>query len=47
MTPEEAYRLMRGADFPSHKKFIEITALGETLPDMADAIIPPIRYIRK
>jgi ubiquitin-activating enzyme E1 len=47
LTPEEAYRLIKGADFPPHRKFIELTASGETVGDMADAIIPPIRYIRK
>lgn len=47
MTPEEAYKQIRGVDFPPLRKFIEITASGETVEDNVDAIIPPIRYIRK
>jgi ubiquitin-activating enzyme E1 len=46
MTPEEAYKKIKGEDFPPLRKFIEITASGETIPDNVDAIIPPIRYIR-
>ncbi len=47
MTPEEAYAKIKKEDFPALRKFIEITASGETIPDIVDAIIPPIRYIRK
>lgn len=47
LTPEEAYKTIKGVEFPGQKKYIQITASGETVPDNADAIIPPIRYMRK
>ena len=47
LTPEEAFKTIKGVDFPGNKRYIQITASGETIPDNADAIIPPIRYLRK
>ena len=47
LSPEEAFKAIKGTEFPGKKKYIQITASGETVPDNADAIIPPIRYSRK
>ena len=47
LSPEEAFKAIKGTEFPAKKKYILITASGETVPDNADAIIPPIRYSRK
>ena len=46
LTPEEAYRQVKGEDYNPIRKYIEITASGETL-DGVDAILPSIRYNRK
>jgi ubiquitin-activating enzyme E1 len=46
LTPEEAFKSIRGTDFPGNKRYIQLTASGETIPDNLDAIIPPIRYMR-
>lgn len=46
LTPEEAYKQVKGEDYNPIRKYIEITASGETL-DGVDAILPSIRYNRK
>lgn len=45
LTPEEAFKQVMGVEYHAHKKYIEITASGDT-DDGTDALIPLIRYRR-
>lgn len=45
LTPEEAYQQEKGEPVPPHKKYIQITASGDT-DDGIDAIIPVLKYQR-
>jgi len=45
LTPEEAFKKVKGETIENHIKYLEIFASGDT-DDMIDAIIPVIRYKR-
>jgi len=45
MTPEEAFKAVKGETIQNHVRYLEIFASGDT-DDMVDALIPVIRYKR-
>jgi len=45
MTPEEAFKVVKGETIQNHVRYLEIFVSGDT-DDMVDAIIPVIRYKR-